>query len=266
MTRTPISPELAAEILFLSDQTCCVCRDARRNVEIHHIDGDPSHNSLDNLAVLCKDCHSDAHTTQAFSRNLTPPLLRKYNESWREIVRIRIKPGGEEAEMLEYRSQVLLEIAFLAHRWLNRLLDLYPGNFSDEYALNSGDRWSYVAENIQITYSDAEWERYRPLFDSQSVSTVNRLEAILPPYGDALLPRMKLKMLRTAEGLRNERAGYLFIPRLIKDESVDANLFFRRRFSDSLFLLSQLGTMADDERKALERGQPDGQKGVGNLA
>ena len=230
-------------------------------MEIHHIDGDPSRNSLDNLAVLCKDCHSDAHTTQAFSRNLTPALLKKYNDSWREIVRIRIKPGGEEAEMLEYRSQVLLEIAVLAHRWLNRLLDLYPGTFSDEYALNSGDRWTYVAENIRIDYSEAEWTRYRPLFDSKSEATANRLEALLAPYGDALLPRMKLKVLRTAEGLRNERAGYLFIPKLVKDEPVHADIFFQRRFLDSLYLLAQLGAMADDERKTLERERPDGQGG-----
>jgi 5-methylcytosine-specific restriction endonuclease McrA len=63
MIRTPIPDESAAEVMFLSDRTCCVCRDPKRKTEIHHIDGDPTNNMLDNLAVICKDCHSDAHTT-----------------------------------------------------------------------------------------------------------------------------------------------------------------------------------------------------------
>ncbi len=67
-TRIAIPPELAAEVMFASDRTCCICRSAGRKTEIHHIDEDPSNNDFNNLAVVCKDCQSDAHTKHAFAR------------------------------------------------------------------------------------------------------------------------------------------------------------------------------------------------------
>ena len=153
MLRTPISPELAAEVLFRSDRTCCVCRDRNRKVEIHHVDEDPRNNDIGNLIVLCKDCHSDAHTTHAFARNLTAPLLRKYNESWRDIVRLRVAPGGPEAEELEYKSQVLLDLHMAPYRWKNAYMDLYPGQFRDSVAWVS-DGWEYLIANSRLPYTE----------------------------------------------------------------------------------------------------------------
>ena len=57
--RVPIPPEIAAELLFASDHTCCVCRDRGRAVQIHHIDEDPANNTEENLSVLCLLCHDD---------------------------------------------------------------------------------------------------------------------------------------------------------------------------------------------------------------
>jgi 5-methylcytosine-specific restriction endonuclease McrA len=70
--RIAISDTLAAEVMFASDRTCCVCRTEKQKVQIHHIDEDPANNSFDNLAVICLHCHSDAHSTGAFVRNVTP--------------------------------------------------------------------------------------------------------------------------------------------------------------------------------------------------
>ncbi len=53
------SAQIAAEVMFASDRTCCICRSAGRKTEIHHIDEDPSNNDFNNLAVVCKDCQSD---------------------------------------------------------------------------------------------------------------------------------------------------------------------------------------------------------------
>lgn len=51
--RIPILEQVAAEILFLSDRTCCVCTTKGNTIQIHHIDDDPSNNEPTNLCVLC---------------------------------------------------------------------------------------------------------------------------------------------------------------------------------------------------------------------
>ena len=76
-----VDADLATQVLFESDQTCCVCRDSNLPVQIHHIDDDHSNNSRENLAVLCDICHKRAHTQVPFSRNLTPDLIRLYDRS-----------------------------------------------------------------------------------------------------------------------------------------------------------------------------------------
>ena len=94
--RVEIPKELAARVLFASDKTCCVCRLERTKVQIHHIDGNPSHNEFANLAVICLNCHSDAHSTGAFVRNLTPELIALYNDSWRQVSAMRLLPSGSD--------------------------------------------------------------------------------------------------------------------------------------------------------------------------
>jgi 5-methylcytosine-specific restriction endonuclease McrA len=68
--RTPIPAELAARLLFLSDRTCCVCRTAGKEVQIHHLDENPANNEASNLAVLCTECHDDTQLRGGFGRKL----------------------------------------------------------------------------------------------------------------------------------------------------------------------------------------------------
>ena len=49
--RIPIPKALATEVMFAADSTCCVCRENGKTVQIHHIDGNPSNNTLENLVV-----------------------------------------------------------------------------------------------------------------------------------------------------------------------------------------------------------------------
>lgn len=57
--RVEIPLNVSAKVMFLSDRTCCVCRSGNKLIQIHHIDENPSNNSLNNLAVLCLDCHNE---------------------------------------------------------------------------------------------------------------------------------------------------------------------------------------------------------------
>lgn len=80
--RIEIPQGVAAELLFLADRTCCVCRQRLRPVQIHHIDGDPTNSTLENLAVLCFDCHRETQIRGGFDRKLDAAQVRLYKADW----------------------------------------------------------------------------------------------------------------------------------------------------------------------------------------
>jgi hypothetical protein len=88
MKKQTIPKDLAAKLLVESRKTCNICWKSRE-VQIHHITpielgGDSSE---DNLIVVCLNCHSAVHTRSSMSRNLPPPTLRLYKETWLDLVR-----------------------------------------------------------------------------------------------------------------------------------------------------------------------------------
>lgn len=85
----PIDVDVAAEVLFDADRTCCVCRVRGRPVQIHHIDEDPSNNDLSNLVALCLDCHNDTQIAGGFGRRLDAGQVRQYREDWLQRIRSR---------------------------------------------------------------------------------------------------------------------------------------------------------------------------------
>jgi tetratricopeptide (TPR) repeat protein len=84
--REPIPQEIAARVLYLADRTCCVCRGRGKPVQIHHIDDDPSNNKLENLAVVCFDCHRETQIKGGFDRKLDADQVILYRDNWNEIV------------------------------------------------------------------------------------------------------------------------------------------------------------------------------------
>jgi hypothetical protein len=80
--RTPIPDEISAEVLYLHHNTCCVCNDPARRVQIHHLDENPTNHVADNLAVLCQICHEETMLRGGFTKKLTEPVVRKYRDEW----------------------------------------------------------------------------------------------------------------------------------------------------------------------------------------
>lgn len=247
--RVPIPEELAVSVLFESDRTCCVCRLSGRGVEIHHVDGDPSNNTKKNLAVLCKDCHSDAHTTQAFARNLTPAVVQKYNETWRALVALRIEPRKESQDELVYRSETLLMIFLAPYQWRNRYIDVYPGHFENGTNDVHLKPWDHLLEHSHHIYSDEEWRYYLPLFKDESPRLIERLESTLRTYGDALPFNVKAQIGRCCRSLEMEAHAYRSLPRMLADhfEPEAQHIVFKRRFLDTLRSLKALSELADAE-------------------
>lgn len=85
-TRTPIPPELADEVLFDADMTCCKCNEPGKPVQIHHINEDPSDNTKANLSVLCLHCHELTQLRGGFGRKLSAGIVIKYRDNWNHRV------------------------------------------------------------------------------------------------------------------------------------------------------------------------------------
>jgi hypothetical protein len=79
--RIEIPAEIAADILFRSNRTCCVCRE-KKPVQIHHVDENPANYSEGNLAILCFDCHRDTQIRGGFDRKLDSAQIRRYRDDW----------------------------------------------------------------------------------------------------------------------------------------------------------------------------------------
>jgi hypothetical protein len=90
--RSEIPPETAAQVMFQSDRTCCVCREANKPVQIHHVDEDPNNHALENLAVLCLDCHHRTQVRGGFDRKLDRHQVLLYRDDWVGMVRNRRGP------------------------------------------------------------------------------------------------------------------------------------------------------------------------------
>lgn len=88
-TRIPIPVDIEASVLFKAEHICSKCRNSRLDVQIHHIDGDPSNNKENNLMVLCLQDHSVASSKSTMSKGYTQAELKKYKEDWESIVKER---------------------------------------------------------------------------------------------------------------------------------------------------------------------------------
>lgn len=81
-SRVPFPEETAADILFKSNRTCCVCRVPRLPVQIHHVDGDHSNSIEANGACVCLTCHDDTQVRGGFGRKLDEATVLRYRDDW----------------------------------------------------------------------------------------------------------------------------------------------------------------------------------------
>jgi len=80
--RKPIPGNIRSNILLANRHLCCVCKQGA--IQIHHINSDPSDNSLENLSVLCLNHHEMATAPKGVTARLKPEEIIKYKNSWEE--------------------------------------------------------------------------------------------------------------------------------------------------------------------------------------
>ena len=104
--RPPIPIDNLMKVLFDNRFQCCVCRDPKQSIIVHHIDEwahSRSHN-IKNLAVLCLQHHDKAHTRSTLSQNLDAATLRGLKAGWESEVKKRDAESIYAAMRLEYSN------------------------------------------------------------------------------------------------------------------------------------------------------------------
>ena len=92
--RVKIHNEVASEILYKNEHTCCLCKEQGKPVQIHHINEDPSDNSMENLAVVCVECQNKIHRKGGIEKSYLPDEVKKHKILWEEAVANRRKYLG----------------------------------------------------------------------------------------------------------------------------------------------------------------------------
>ena len=105
--RPHLPSRIESELLFLNNHTCCVCRNSHKDVQVHHIDLDRSNNALENLAVLCLDCHSRATGSRGLGKAFSRAEMRRYKLAWeRQIFESR----KINRPMVKYQKEVISQV------------------------------------------------------------------------------------------------------------------------------------------------------------
>jgi hypothetical protein len=170
-TRIPVPKDIAADILYAFDRTCCVCNEKGKSIQIHHIDEDPSNNSLDNLSVLCLECHEETQIKGGFGRKLDADQIIKYKQGWTRRVTERrhqadnlasLKTTGDEKPPEENKSE------FDYYEYLNNYLEEFES--SREFETQRLENYLHkVAEIKRTVYKFAQ-----PNWDTGVTATMNQ--------------------------------------------------------------------------------------------
>ena len=110
--RVDVPDRVADALIAANHHTCCICREPRLPIEIHHIDSDPSNNRPTNLAVLCRNCHGLVSQRSPLGRSYKPGEVRRYKQEW-EAECESDEPDGE-VPVHQVRKTILVKVGMHA--------------------------------------------------------------------------------------------------------------------------------------------------------
>lgn len=118
--RPPIPEATITRLINSCRNTCCVCRNNRHGVVIHHIEAWAKCKSheIANLILLCPNCHDQAHSTKELSQNLSPKRLIALKAAWIDEVK------KYDKAIIEGKNQSGLQEAMWDYFNHNRILEL----------------------------------------------------------------------------------------------------------------------------------------------
>lgn len=249
--RRTIPEKLAAEVMFASDRTCCICRFEKHKCQFHHIDGDPANNAFNNLAVLCLHCHSETHSKGPFVRNTTPELVHLYNSSWREIIRHRLSPSAVSSDSLELEAEALLDASLDCHHWKIHFMHLAGQGLPEGSENQFFDVWDLFAELWVPEYTEDVHKNFLPLFDEGLLQLQRRFDRSIQLFSDVLPSEFRTELVRANRQFATERFAYMRMKN-IHDKAADhevLNMYFYHRFIGVIRILRKISRDADARRE-----------------
>lgn len=70
---------------FLIDTYAVFVTNQKKQIQIYHIDEDPSNSNISNLAILCVEHHNRVTGNEGFGKYFTKGKILKYKIEWEEI-------------------------------------------------------------------------------------------------------------------------------------------------------------------------------------
>lgn len=114
--RVKVPHKIEVKILLKNKHTCCICRDFKNYQEpiIHHVDGNPSNNNENNLALLCLNHSSMADAglrkgKLGSGKKLNPDEVKSFKKTWENKVVAETKV---ERRTIPIRERKQLEILY----------------------------------------------------------------------------------------------------------------------------------------------------------
>lgn len=143
--RIQIPSKVVDNLMVMNRRICCICNEQGKHLHIHHIDGNHSNNDIENLAVLCLECHSRVTGDEGFGRRFTSNEVSLFKKKWEETCDNWYKSmsGFEEEAEGDYGETIIPPNTNIT----------YP------YELNKNDKiavWATASKPISVFIMDSE--------------------------------------------------------------------------------------------------------------
>lgn len=151
--RPPIPATTLSKLLFDNKWVCCVCRDPKRPITVHHIDHwSKSHShAASNLVVLCRIHHDEAHTTSTVRKTLTAVQLKECKESWETQVKV------DDSVVVRKAAQSVGEYwYFFNTRRLHEIAKARNLNFRKLRSYSEAKARNLLSKDNEIQFNEAE--------------------------------------------------------------------------------------------------------------
>lgn len=237
MKRIPIPKNIQADVLFMADHTCSICGDTNKNVQIAHIDNNPSNNNEENLITLCLVHHDKVHSKSIMTKNYTELELKQYKANWETIVKAKrktlenpssirlIRFDGQDKGTIYLETSISTLRAFrdpltfelLGFNWGN--VDVFPEHDKGKFTFEKPLKEINKCEKIRLKFADGTlaneiyiiWEdgRKHHVPDTETLGEIGGFEDIqevnlkdfnIIPHGQQLLD---IFTVRTKELLKD---------------------------------------------------------------
>lgn len=117
-------PQKVVDRLIVGNRNrCCTSKEPRKHVVIHHIDGSPGHNDLENHAVVCLDCHSLVSSETQLGRRYSINEVRNYKRLRKgQLSNASEHTEEEEDNCIDERYEGCMDYKIESHAQLIRSL------------------------------------------------------------------------------------------------------------------------------------------------